>query len=182
MGMLIARRLAFMVFVLWGITLVTFLLYRVVPGDPARLLAGPQASPVEVAHIARYYGLDDPLIVQYGHFVGNAVRGDLGYDYYHQVPVTSIIADAAPKSASLAVGAASIWLIMGVFNGVVSAVRPRSIADRGLTVFALFFYSMPTFVLGLLFLYFLYFQLTLAGYPWFPPGGYVPFTQDPAEW
>ena len=66
MGMLIARRLAFMVFVLWGITLVTFFLSRVVPGDPARLLAGPQASPAEVAHLARIYGLDDPLIVQTG--------------------------------------------------------------------------------------------------------------------
>ena len=78
------------------------------------------------------------------------MRGDLGFDYYHGVPVTTLIADALPKTLSLALGAAVIWLILGVFNGVVSAVHPRSVADRGLTAFALFFYSMPTFLLGLL--------------------------------
>ena len=64
---------------------------------------------------------------------------------------------------SLALGAAVIWLLLGVFNGVISAVHPRSLADRGLTAFALFFYSMPSFLLGLVLLYFLYFRLTLAG-------------------
>ena len=61
-------------------------------------------------------------------------------------------------------------------------MRPRSFTDRALTVFALFFYSMPTFLLGLLLLYFLYFRLTLAGLPWFPPGGYVKLADDPAAW
>jgi peptide/nickel transport system permease protein len=75
----IARRLAFMVFVLWGITLVTFFLSRVVPGDPARLLAGPLASPAEVAHLGRIYGLDDPLVVQYGRYLRGLLHGDLGF-------------------------------------------------------------------------------------------------------
>ena len=77
---------------------------------------------------------------------------------------------------SLALGAAIIWLVLGVFNGVISAVLPRSFADRGLTVFSLFFYSMPTFLLGLLLLYFLYFKLTAGGYAWFPAGGYAPLS------
>jgi peptide/nickel transport system permease protein len=83
---------------------------------------------------------------------------------------------------SLAVGAAVLWVLLGVYNGVVSATHPRSLADRGLTVFALFFYSMPSFLLGLLLLYLLYFQLTLAGYRWFPAGGYVPLSQSAGTW
>ena len=69
---------------------------------------------------------------------------------------------------------ALIWVVLGVTNGVVSAIKPRSFTDRGLTVFALFFYSMPTFLLGLIFLYFLYYQLTLHGLAIFPAGGYSP--------
>jgi peptide/nickel transport system permease protein len=75
-----------------------------------------------------------------------------------------------------------LWLAIGVLTGVLSAVRPRSVADRTLTVFALTFYSMPTFLLGLLLLYFAYYRLTLAGFDWFPAGGYVPLEQNPAEW
>jgi peptide/nickel transport system permease protein len=178
----LVRRILLGALVMWLVTILVFAIFYIAPSNVAQTLAGRQGTPETVALIKHRLGLDDPLIAQYGRFLGNAVRGDLGYDYYHQVPVTSIIADAAPKSASLAVGAAVIWLLLGVFNGVVSAVRPRSLADRGLTVFALFFYSMPTFVLGLLALYFLYFRLTVAGYSWFPPGGYVPLEQNPAEW
>jgi peptide/nickel transport system permease protein len=119
---------------------------------------------------------------QYGKFLWNALHGDLGYDYYHQVAVTSIIGDAIPKTLSIAIGAAILWLALGVFNGVLSAVRPRSFVDRGLTVFALVFYSMPTFLLGLLLLYFLYYRLTVAGAAWFPPGGYIPLSEDPGGW
>jgi peptide/nickel transport system permease protein len=70
----------------------------------------------------------------------------------------------------------------GLFNGIVSARRPRSLTDRSLTLFSLIFYSMPEFLLGLLLLYFAYYRLTLAGAAWFPAGGYVPFTQDPRGW
>ena len=84
---------------------------------------------------------------------------------------------------SLAVGAAVIWLVLGVTNGVVSATHPRTFADRALTAFALFFYSMPTFLLGLVLLYFLYFQLTLAGYAWSSrAGGYAPLSEGVGPW
>ena len=102
--------------------------------------------------------------------------------HYHQVPVTKIIAEAIPITVSLAVGAAVIWMLLGVFNGVVSAVHPRSFADRSLTAFALFFYSMPSFLLGLLLLYLLYFKLTLAGHAWFPAGGYLPLSSGVGPW
>ena len=73
-------------------------------------------------------------------------------------------------------------MALGLFNGIVSARRPRSLTDRSLTLFSLIFYSMPEFLLGLLLLYFAYYRLTLAGAAWFPAGGYVPFSQDPLAW
>ena len=182
MGRFLIRRTLLGVFVLWLITLLVFVIFFVSPSDVARTMAGRQATPQMVALIQHRLGLDEPLWRQYLTFVGRAVRGDLGYDYYHQVPVTTIIASALPKTLSLVLGAAVLWLLLGVLTGVLSAVRPRSVADRTLTVFALTFYSMPTFLLGLLLLYFAYYRLTLAGFDWFPAGGYVPLEQDPADW
>ena len=178
----LVRRTAQGLLVLWLITLLVFTLFFVIPSNVARTLAGRQATPQTVALIQHRLGLDLPLWRQYVGWIGRALHGDLGYDYYHQVPVTSIIAAAAPITLSLVLGAAILWLGIGVFNGVVSAIRPRTFIDRGLTAFALFFYSMPTFLLGLLLLYFFYFQLTLAGITLFPPGGYVPLSQGVLPW
>jgi peptide/nickel transport system permease protein len=178
----LVRRSLLGLLVLWIITMAVFAVFYVLPNNVARTLAGRQATPQMVALISHRLGLDEPLWRQYVRFVGNAARGNLGYDYYHQVPVTQIVAAAAPITASLVVGAAVLWLVLGVFNGVVSAIHPRSLVDRSLTVFSLFFYSMPSFLLGLLLLYFLYYKLTLAGHPVFPAGGYSPFTEDPMAW
>jgi len=178
----LVRRILIGVFVLWLITVLVFALFFVAPSNVAQTLGGRNATPQTIALIQQRLGLDQPIPVQYGNFLWNAVRGDLGHDYYHGVSVASIIGDAIPKTACLAIGAAVIWMVIGVFNGVVSAVRPRTFVDRGLTAFALFFYSMPTFLLGLLLIYFLYFRLTLGGYAWFPPGGYVNFSDDPLGW
>lgn len=176
------RRVIQGLFVLWLITVAVFALFFVVPNDVARTLAGRQATPDTIALIQHRLGLDQPVWKQYLHFVGRALRGDLGYDYYHQVPVTHIIAQALPITLSLVAGASIIWLSLGVFNGVASAVHPRSVSDRSLTAFSLFFYSMPPFLLGILLLYVFYFRFTLAGVSWFPAGGYVPFAQDPGAW
>jgi len=176
------RRTALGALVLWLISMLVFALFFVAPSNVARTLAGRQATPETVALIQHRLGLDLPIWQQYTGFVGRALRGDLGYDYYHQVPVTQIIAEAAPVTGSLVLGAAILWLALGVFNGVMSAIRPRSFLDRSLTAFALFFYSMPSFLLGLLLLYFLYFQLTLAGIRIFPPGGYTPLSDGLASW
>jgi peptide/nickel transport system permease protein len=168
--------------VVWLITLLLFGMFFVAPSNVAQTLGGRQATPQTIALINQRLGLDRPIWEQYLSFVGNALRGDLGYDYYKQIPVTSIIADALPKTASIAFGAAVIWMLLGVTNGVLSAVRPRTFLDRGLTAFALFFYSMQTFLLGLLLLYYLYFQLTLVGIRIFPAGGYVDLTASPGGW
>ena len=110
------------------------------------------------------------------------LHGDFGTDYYYQIPVSEVILEALPVTASLAIGAAIIWLVLGVVAGVVSAIRPRTIADRSITVAAIIFFSVPSFVLGLTLLYFFYFKLTLAGFEWFPPGGYVPLSEGIGPW
>jgi peptide/nickel transport system permease protein len=178
----LVRRTALGALVLWLISMIIFALFFVAPSHVARTLAGRQATPQTVALIQHRLGLDLPIWRQYLGFVGRALHGDLGFDYYHQVPVTTVIAAAAPITGSLVLGSAILWLALGVFNGVLSAIRPRSFLDRGLTAFALFFYSMPSFLLGLLLLYFLYFQLTLAGIRIFPPGGYVPLSDGVGPW
>jgi peptide/nickel transport system permease protein len=176
------RRIGQGALVLWLITMLVFALFFIAPSNVARTLAGRQAPPETVALIQHRLGLDLPIWRQYLGFIGRALHGDLGFDYYHQVPVTTVIGQALPVTTSLVLGAAILWLVLGVFNGVMSAIRPRSFLDRSLTAFALFFYSMPSFLLGLLLLYFLYFQLTLAGTRIFPPGGYAPLSDGVGPW
>ncbi len=170
MARFLVKRILHGLLVLFLITIGVFAIFFVAPNNVARTLAGRQATPQTVKLIQERLGLDQPVWKQYLDFLWKALHGNLGFDYYHQVPVTQIIGDALPATIGLAVGAAVIWMLLGVFNGVVAAVRPRSIADRGMTGFALFFYSMPTFLLGLLLLYFLYFQLDSVGFPDLPGG------------
>jgi peptide/nickel transport system permease protein len=115
-------------------------------------------------------------------FVWRALHGDLGYSYYSSAPVRQLLASRLPVTASLVLGAAVLWLVLGVGVGVAAARRPRSLTDRTSTVFVLTGLSMPTFLVGLLLIYFLFFRLHLAGIDLFPAGGYVPLAQDPAGW
>lgn len=180
----LARRLALGVLVMFLVTVIVFLIFYVGPGPSfvARALAGREAPPSTVKLIADRLLLNRPWYVQYGHFLSQLVQGNLGYDYYHGESVNSIIAQAFPITLSLVVGAAVIWFTIGVLSGVASAVRPRSWLDRLFTVLALFFYSMPSFVLGLLLLELLYYQLSLHGLRWFPASGYTSPTQSIAGW
>ena len=176
------RRVLFGLLVLWVISLVVFFMYFVTPHDPARLLAGRQATQAEVIAIRHFLGMDQPIYVQYGKWVWGLLHGNLGYSFHASVPVRDLIFSRLPVTASLAIGAAVIWLVLGVGAGVTASVLPRSIADRVVTFLALFFYSMPTFLIGLFLLYFLFFKLYTAGFHLFPGGGYIPLTQDPVQW
>jgi peptide/nickel transport system permease protein len=178
----LVRRVLFGILVLWIISIVVFVMFFVAPHDVARLLAGRQATQVEMDAIRRSLGLNRPIIVQYFSWLSRLLHGDLGYSYRGSVPVRDLLASRLPVTASLAFGAAIIWLVIGVGAGVLAAVRPRAIADRVVTFFALFFYSMPTFVLGLLLLYFAFYKLYTSGIPLFPGGGYVNLTSDPLGW
>ncbi len=178
------RRVLTGALVLLLVTMVVFVIFYVGPGPKAvaHVLAGKQASPSEIAAEAKRLHLNLPLWHQYWIFLVNILHGNLGYDYYHGESVVSIIGQAFPITLSLALGAAVLWLTMGVLTGVVSAVRSRSVADRVLTVAALVFYSMPTFVLGLLMLLVFYYVLTTHGLAFFPPGGYTPIGTSPWLW
>src|SRR5262249_34115420 len=102
MGTVIARRLAFMVFVLWGVTLVTFFLSRVVPAAPPRPRPAPEASKAAVAPIARIYGLNAPLIVQYGRYMRDLIHGNLGFSFVTRPNVRPDIATFLPATIELA--------------------------------------------------------------------------------
>jgi peptide/nickel transport system permease protein len=178
----LTRRLLLGLLVLWIVSVAVFVLFFVTPHDPARLIAGRLATPQTVALVNHRLGLDRPLVDEYGGFVWRALHGDLGYSYYSSAPVRQLLASRLPVTASLALGAAVLWLVVGVGVGVAAARRPRSLVDRAGTLFVLTGLSMPTFLVGLLLIYFLFFRLHLAGIDLFPAGGYVPLTQDPAGW
>jgi peptide/nickel transport system permease protein len=178
----LVHRLLLGLLVLWIVSVAVFGLFFVAPHDPARLLAGRLATPQTVALVNHRLGLDRPLPDQYGSFVWRALHGDLGYSYYSSAPVRQLLLSRLPVTASLVLGAAVLWLVLGVGVGVAAARRPRSLADRTGTVFVLTGLSMPTFLVGLLLIYFLFFRLHLAGFDLFPAGGYVPLAQDPAGW
>ena len=182
MGRFLVRRTLSGLLVLWLISMAVFALFFIVPSNVARTIAGRQATPETIAAVNHRLGLDQPVWKQYLTFVNKALHGDLGYDFYHQVPVAHIIKEALPITLSLVIGASIIWLALGIFNGVISAVHPRSFLDRALTAVALFFFSIPSFLLGLVLLYFLYYRLTVAGYAWFPAGGYAPLSDGVGPW
>lgn len=178
----LVRRTVFGVAVLWVITVAVFTLFFVAPHNVSRLIAGKQATPETVALVQTRLGLDRPVLAQYGHFLWRLLHGDLGYSYYSSEPVTHLIGGRISVTLSVAFGGAVLWLLVGVLTGVVSARRPRSLLDRIVTVIALFFYSMPPFLLGIVLLYLLFFRLHLAGFGFFPGSGYVALTADPLGW
>jgi peptide/nickel transport system permease protein len=182
MARFLARRLLFGILVLWIVSGAVFVLFFVAPHDPARLIAGRLATPQTIALVNHRLGLDRPLPDQYLSFIWRLLHGDLGYSYYSSAPVRQLLASRLPVTASLALGGAVLWLVAGVGMGVAAARRPRSLIDRGGTALVLAGLSMPTFLVGLLLIYFLFFRLHLAGIDLFPAGGYIPLTQDPAGW
>lgn len=186
------RRIAQAILVMFLMTVTVYLIFFIGPGPGAvaRTLAGKNATPKTIAGVEQRLGLNLPIWKQYYHFFvvgpngqGLIVHGSLGYDFYHQQSVNTIVAQAFPITLSLVIGASILWLVIGVLTGVVSAVRTRSAWDRSLTGLALFFYSMPTFVLGLLMILFLYNDLGHAGIHIFAaPESWVGITQNPLEW
>ena len=177
------RRIAQAILVLFFASLAIFLLYFVGPGPSqvARTFAGRLGTAQRIAQIKHDLHLDQPLYLQYGHWAGNLLQGNLGYDYYKGQKVTTVIAQAAPATISLVIGAAIIWISYGVFTGVISAVRSRSLMDRSFTASALFFYSMPTFVLGLGLIWIFAYKLSPIT-TFVPFHGYVPITTNPGQW
>ena len=161
------KRLLWMIPVLLGVVTVTFFLGRLAPGDPADAMAGQRASEEQRQLIRERYGFDKPLYVQYGKYLLNLVRGDLGLSYDSHRPVTTVIAERFPYTLRLAVCAMIAAVILGVSAGLLSALFPNSWVDRASMVFALLGISTPVFWLGLLLMYFVSMRLQ-----WLPPSGY----------
>jgi peptide/nickel transport system permease protein len=183
------RRIALGALVMLLVTVAVFAIFFVGPGGDAvaRRLAGRQAPQATVDLIKHRLGLDKSIFQQYWYFLwghageGGVLKGNLGHDYYNGVSVNSEIKQEFPITFWLGAGASVLWLVMGVASGVLAAVKPRTLADRGATFLALFFYSMPTFVLGLLLLLVLFYELTIHGVSAFPAAGYVGIS-DPGQW
>jgi peptide/nickel transport system permease protein len=150
----------------WGVTLMTFFLSRVAPGDPARLIAGPHANAEALSNIRRIYGLDRPVLVQYGRYLADLVHGNLGTSFVTRRPVATDLRAFFPATLELSVGALVVGSLLGVAVGVVAALRrggPLDFAGRFLAIGGL---SMPAFWLAMLFQLFLYSRLR-----WLPFGG-----------
>jgi peptide/nickel transport system permease protein len=179
----IAKRLFYLVIVVLVITLVTYVVFFAgnAQGLAARF-AGRAASPLAIHAAFIRLGLEHGFWVQYWDYLKGLLHGSFGLDFQNQIPVNSEISRAVPVTASLVIGAAIIWLLIGIPIGINSAVHPRTMRDRAGNLFALTFLSLPTFVVGVLFLLVLYFYLSEAGLHWFPPAGYVGISQDPAQW
>ena len=156
-----------MILVLFIVSLLTFLIFMKLPaGDPARRLAGRQVTPETLEDIRHSVGLDQPLWVQYGRFAKGLVpwpgwflNDQVYYSWANNVPVKDEIFSRIPKTVVLALGAAVVWLAVGIPIGVVSAIRRRSIFDRAGMLFALVGVSAPIFWLAYLMLFVFWFKL-----------------------
>ncbi|HEY8417185.1 MAG TPA: nickel ABC transporter permease [Limnochordales bacterium] len=166
MSQYILRRLALMVPVLLGVSVIVFMMVRMIPGDPARVMAGEAASEVDVERIRQQLGLHLRPVVQYGIFLQNLFRGDLGRSTLSRLPVIDEIQAALPNTVELAVASLLIAIVIGVPAGVLSALRPNSWIDAISMFIALVGVSMPVFWLGLMLM--LVFSLRLG---WFPTAG-----------
>jgi peptide/nickel transport system permease protein len=164
---LIGRRLVATVPLLLAVSVVVFSFVHALPGDPAVLFLGEEATPENLARFRAKLGFDRPLIVQYGDWLGRALRGDLGRSIRTNQPVTQAIVERLPVTLRLLAFSMVISLAIAVPLGIVSAVKRNSGVDLASTFFALFGFSTPNFWLGLILIY--VFALLLR---WLPASGF----------
>lgn len=173
----VARRLVLMLLVLFGITLITFVLSHLVPTDPLAAYVGPQTPQAQVDKIRHEFGLDRPLPEQYVVYMANLLHGDLGTSIHDNRPVADDLRTYFPATLELAIGAMVIAVAIGVPAGVVAAVRKDSLVDQMTRILSLTGVSLPVFFLALLLLAVLYVKLgVLPG-----PGELGPYTQPPTR-
>ena len=170
----VVRRLVLIIPVMIGVSILTFCLVYLVPGDPARLAAGPQATQQMYEQIRREFGLDDPLPVQYVSYVKGLLRGDWGDSILSRRPVLSDLGVYWPATLELVLVAMTIAILVGVPLGVLSAVRSDRLADHAARIISLLGVSMPAFWLAILMQ--LFFGLRLG---WLPVSGRLPTLTPP---
>ncbi|MGZ8592197.1 MAG: ABC transporter permease [Actinomycetota bacterium] len=180
MGRYLIRRVLFLILVLFVVSVITFTVFVKLPAqDPAIRAAGRTPTPELIATIRHKFGLDRPVWVQYWRFAqgfiplpGTFLNDDVYFSYVNHVAVKEEIYKRIPVTAMLALGAAVVWLMIGLPIGIISAIKPRSVFDRVGMIFALIGVSAPVFWLALVFLYVFWFKLK-----WLPGSG-IPSDQN----
>jgi peptide/nickel transport system permease protein len=188
MARFLARRLLWAIFLFVVATMLTYLVFFIVPGDPALIAVGSGATetPQFLAHVRHELHLDLPIYQQYWLFVWNMLRhGSLGYSFVNGTSVRWVIAQDAPVTASLVFGGAVLWLALSIPIGILSALRPRSILDRTAMILVLVGISAPAVWSGLILAYVFGFRLgwtPIAGYCNLLPSHAVGVCAGPAQW
>jgi peptide/nickel transport system permease protein len=183
MGRFVIRRLLWAVVLLFVVSFITFIIFYLFPSaDPAVLRAGRQPNPQLVAQIRHNLGLDNPWYQQYYDYMKALVlHGDFGFSFQNNISVRQQIFDRLPATISLSVGAAVIFLTLGIFVGIISGTRPRSLLDRFTMGGSLVAISAPVYWLGLVSLFL--FANDIGKIKIFEGAGtYVPISEDPAQW
>ena len=166
-----------MAFVLFMVSILVFLIFNVLPnGDPEDRMAGKTPNETTVEAIRKEWDFDKPIPTQYVTTMRKLFTGDT-ISYFTRLNVTEEIIKGLPRTLSLAIGAALIWMFFGMALGLLSALKAGKVSDRLLTLLALVGVSMPVFWVGALMNHYLGFKLGI-----FPNGGYVPLTEDPIDW
>ena len=163
----LAGRLIQSLFILLGVTIITFGLVFLIPADPVRMIAGRSDTPATVASIRAQLGLDQPIPIQYARYLGNLARGDMGRSYVQKAEVSALIASRLPATLQLMAAAIFIELLIGLPAGIFASTRRNRPPDKVVMVFSFVGISAPQFVVGLLLIYVFAFKLEL-----FPLGGY----------
>jgi peptide/nickel transport system permease protein len=174
---IVLRRLASAIPILAIVSIITFAMIHLIPGDPAAAIAGMSATPDQIATIRRDLGLDQPLIGQLVHWYAAMFRGDLGRSLLLGQPVVQATMQRLPVTLALSAYALVITLAIGLGTGIIAALRQNTWIDQAAMVVAMVGISLPNFYLGLLMI--IVFAVDLG---WLPSGGYVAFTDDPMRW
>jgi peptide/nickel transport system permease protein len=177
MAGIIVRRLASALPILLIVSLITFAMIHLIPGDPAAAIAGMSASQEQIANIRRDLGLNEPLLSQLWHWYANLLRGDLGRSLLLGQPVTEATMLRLPITLALSAYALFITLVIGLTSGIVAALRQNTWIDQVAMVLAMIGISLPNFYLGLLMI--ILFAVELR---WLPTGVYIALTDDPVGW
>ncbi|HIZ35307.1 MAG TPA: ABC transporter permease [Candidatus Ruania gallistercoris] len=152
MGAYLVRRLVFSVFILWGAVSIIFVVLRLIPSDPARLILGSDATESEVEALRDQLGLNDPLVSQYVSYLGDLLRLDFGESYRQQRDAFGLVLERLPATLELAIVALLIALVVGLLLGVLAALRVNKLTDRLVSVASLLAQSLPSFWIGIVFI------------------------------
>src|SRR5215208_1303453 len=171
---LIVRRLIFLIFVLFGLSLMTFGLSHIIPGDPARLMAGPRAGKSAVEKIREQYGLNDPLPAQYVTYVRNLTRGDFGTSFTTRRPVSDDLKRYLPATVELGAIAFVMSTLIGIPLGILSSVRRDKLPDHVARFISISGLALPVFWLAIMAQFVFFGRLG-----WLPDGARIPIGTDP---